>query len=74
MAHTIDTAAAIRRLEEAGVDAPAARAIVQTVAEAEAELATKADLEVLKAQLTTRIVGAQVATAALLFAALRWLA
>lgn len=72
MAYSIDTAAAMRRLESAGLDAEAARAIVETVAEADEGLATKADLAALKADLTTRIIAAQVATATLLFAALRF--
>ena len=72
MAYSIDTAAAMRRLESAGLDAAAARAIVETVAEVDEGLATKADLTALKADLTTRIVAAQVATATLLFAALRY--
>ena len=73
MAYTIDTAAA--------------RAIVETVAVADDSLATKADLAALKtdlaalktdlaaleAELTVRIIAAQVATATLLFAALRFL-
>ncbi len=80
MAYTIDTAAAVERLEAAGVDTAAARAIVETVAVADDSLATKADLAALKAdvaalkaELTVRIIGAQVATATLLFAALRFL-
>ena len=62
----------MRRLESAGLDAAAARAIVETVAEVDERLATKADLTALTADLTTRIVAAQVATATLLFAALRY--
>ena len=73
MAYTIDTAAAVERLEAAGVDTAAARAIVETVAVADDSLATKADLAALKADLTVRIIAAQVATATLLFAALRFL-
>ena len=81
MAYLIDTAAAIRRLESAGLDADAARAIVETMAEADEGTATKTDIAALKtdmaalkADLTTRIVAAQVATATLLFAALRYFA
>ena len=73
MAYMIDTAAAVERLEAAGVDTAAARAIVETVAVADDSLATKADLAALKAELTARIIAAQVATATLLFAALRFL-
>ena len=79
MAYSIDTAAAMRRLESAGLDFEAARAIVETVAETDEGLATKADLAALRADLaalrsdlTTRIIAAQVATATLLFAALRF--
>ena len=84
MAYTIDTAAAISDLEDAGIESTAARAIVRTVATASDELATKSDLAAVKTEimaelalqrsaLTVRIVGAQVATATLLFAAIRFL-
>ena len=72
MAYSIDTAAAMRRLESAGLNSEAARAIVETVAETDQGLATKADLAALKSDLTTRILAAQLATATLLFAALRY--
>ena len=72
MAYSIDTAAAMRRLESAGLNSEAARAIVETVAETDQGLATKADLAALKSDLTTRILAAQVATATVLFAALRY--
>ena len=62
----------MRRLESAGLDFEAARAIVETVAETDEGLATKADLAALRSDLTTRIIAAQVATATLLFAALRF--
>ena len=85
MAYRIDTAAAVRRLEEVGFEPDKARVIVETVAESE-RLATegdvaglksdmvvlKSDMAALKNELTLRIVGAQVATATLLFAALRF--
>ncbi len=110
MAYAIDTAAATRRLIDAGLAAEAARAIVETVAESDADAATRgdlaasekalkgdlaalradlaasekalkgdlaalrADLAAVKAVLTMRIVAAQVATATLLFAALKWFA
>jgi len=69
MAYAIDTAAAVSRLEAAGLAPEAARAIVATVAEADADAPTKSDLCALEARLTTRIVAAQLATATLLFAA-----
>ena len=62
----------MRRLESAGLNSEAARAIVETVAETDQGLATKADLAALKSDLTTPIVAAQVATATVLFAALRY--
>ena len=68
----LNSAAAMRRLESAGLDVAAACAIVETVAEVDEGLTTKADLTALKADLKTRIVAAQVATARLLFAALRY--
>ncbi len=77
MAYTIDTAAAIRNLEEAGLEPIAAQAIVDTVSRTDSDFVTEntlnARLEVLEARLTARIIGAQVATAMLLFAALKWL-
>ena len=86
MAYSIDTAAAMRRLEEVGFESDKARVIVETVAESDEGLATKgditglksdmaalkSDMAALKSELTLRIVGAQVATATLLFAALRF--
>ena len=79
MAYSIDTAAAMRRLEEVGFEPNKARVIVETVAESDEGLATKgditglkSDMAALKSELTLRIVGAQVATATLLFAALRF--
>ena len=72
MAYSIDTAAAIRNLENAGLKAEAARAIVETMAEADQDTATKADIATLKADLTIRMVGSQFAFAGLLFAALRF--
>ena len=56
MAYTIDTAAAIERLQEAGVDTAAARAIVETVAVADESLATKRDLDALESRLEAAIV------------------
>ena len=66
-AYTIDTAAAIKRMAEAGMPREQAEAIVETFAESNDTLATKADLQSLEARLTTRIIIAQVATATLLF-------
>ena len=47
MAITIDTREAIQNLEAAGADPKLAEAIVKTVGQADAQLATKADLAAL---------------------------
>ena len=52
MAITIDTHAAIRKLEAAGADPKLAEAIVATISHSDADLATKTDLEALKGHLT----------------------
>ena len=55
MLYTIDTAAAIRKLEKAGCDGKVANAIVETISTVHGEVATKkADLEHLEHALTTR--------------------
>ena len=76
--YTIDTAAAIKRMAEAGLPHAQAEAIVETFAESNEALVTKTDLEAaidkLEARLTVRIIGAQVATAALLFMLLKFFA
>ena len=69
--YTIDAAAAIKRMAEAGLPQEQAEAIVATFAESNDALATKADLDKLEARLTVRIVTAQVATATLLFVLLK---
>ncbi len=69
--YTIDTAAAIKRMAAAGLSHAQAEAIVETFAESNDSVATKADLDSLEARLTTRIILAQVATAALLFTLLQ---
>jgi len=48
MGYTIDTAAAVGELREAGLDKRAAVAIVALVARSDSRLATKADLEALR--------------------------
>ena len=45
----IDTHAAVRELEAAGMDTAQAEAVVRTIARTEAELATKADIDALGA-------------------------
>ena len=77
--YTIDTAAAIKRMADAGLPHAQAEAIVETFAESNDSLATKADLRALEAamdkleaRLTVRIITAQVATAALLFTLLKF--
>lgn len=75
MAFTLDTAAATERITAAGADPAVARAIVTEVARADdaqlAHLATKADLANLEVRLLEWGIGIALATAALLFAALR---
>lgn len=56
MTITIDTHAAIQDLEAAGADPKLAEAIVKTVSQADAQLATKADLTALRADLQATIV------------------
>ena len=83
MAYSIDTAAAIADLTAAGLEPEAARAIAGVVARADENNATKSDLEtletrmngrmdILEAHLVAKIAIAQVATATLLFAALKF--
>ena len=73
--YTIDTVAAIKRMAQAGLSQEQAEAIVETFAQSNDALASKADLQTaidrLEARLTVRIVTAQVATAALLFVLLK---
>ena len=75
MAYTIDTLAAVRELTAAGLPGKQAEAIVSTVSRAgeaqSSHLATKADLAALEVRLLKWGVGIAVATAGLLFAALR---
>ena len=84
MAIAIDTHAAIQDLKAAGADPKLAEAIVKTVSQADAQLATKADLETLRADLraelaqleqrvTLRIVAIAAIANGILFAALRYL-
>ena len=70
--YTFDTAAATKRMTQAGTPGAQAEAIVETFAERNESFATKADLENLEARLTVRIITVQVATAALLFALLKF--
>lgn len=51
MAITIDTHAAIQHLKAAGADPRLAEAIVKTVSQADAQLATKADFAALKGRI-----------------------
>ena len=73
--YTIDTAAAIKRMAQAGLSQEQAEAIVETFAQSNDALASRADLQTaidrLEARLTVRIVTAQVATATLLFVLLK---
>ena len=70
--YTLDTHAAVRDLEEAGVERAQAEAIVNTLARADSDLVTKADLRAEIAALERRILIAGVAIASPLFAALRF--
>ena len=81
--YTIDTVAAIKRMAEAGLPQEQAEAIVETFAESNDALASKADLQSavahlqsaadkLEARLTVRIITAQIATATLLFLLLKF--
>ena len=74
--YTIDTAAAVKRMAAAGMPREQAEAIVETFAESNDALVTKADLQAavdsLEARLTMRIITAQVATATLLFVLLKF--
>jgi len=60
-------------LKSAGHEEPAAEAFARAILEADSDLATKSDIAVVRSELLTRIIAAQVATALLLFAALRFL-
>ncbi|MDD9983233.1 MAG: hypothetical protein OXU81_18060 [Gammaproteobacteria bacterium] len=50
---TFDTLAAMRRLEQAGIDAVQAEAIIDTMRESAGEIATKSDIERLDSRLNT---------------------
>ena len=54
-ASTFDTLDAMRRLEQAGMERALAEAAVETIREAQAELATKADLAALESRLHTAL-------------------
>ena len=80
--YTIDTAAAMERLEHGGLDHDQAKAIVDTFREAHEELFSKEhfdtemsllrkDVEGLKGWMTTRMLMAQVGTVAALYGLIR---
>ena len=78
MAFALDTHAAVRNLTAAGFAPEQAEAIVATVTRSDSELATRADLAAIKAELHAaiaagerRVILANLAIAGLLFAALR---
>ena len=84
MAITIDTHAAVRKIEAAGADPKLAEAIVKIVSQVGTELATKADLVALRAdlradlaqleqRLTLRMVTIVTITNGIVFVALRYL-
>jgi len=68
----IDATAAVHRLESAGPESEAVCTVFETVAETNKELATKADVASLKADLIIRIVAAQAAAATFLLVAFRY--
>ena len=70
--YTLDTHATIKQLENAGMDSRQAEAIVEVISRADAELATKSDLAVLRADIW-RIGISIAAGAVLLNKALDWL-
>ena len=67
MPFTLDTHAAVQRFESAGIVREQAEAIVETVRQADSDLATKADL----GRAVNRMLIAQLAVAGLLFAAIK---
>ncbi len=80
MTITIDTHAAIQDLEAAGADPKLAEAIVKTVSQADAQLATKADLAALRADLQAtivslerRLIGYLIAAVLIVLAAIKYL-
>ena len=75
MAYRLDTAAAAERIVAAGADPALARAVVAEVARADesigAKVCLRAELATFEVRLRKWVVGIALATAALLFAALR---
>ena len=72
--YTIDTAAAIARLENSGLDSQQAKAIVDIFLEQDAEVVSRDRLDAALNSLLVKIISSQVAVAALLFAALKFFA
>ena len=62
--YTLDTHATIKQLENAGMDSRQAEAVVTAISRSDAELATKQDLAVLKADIWR--IGASIAGGAVL--------
>jgi len=62
--YTLDTHATIKQLETAGMDSRQAEAVVAAISRSDAELATKQDLAVLKADIWR--IGASIAGGAVL--------
>jgi len=71
MTVTIDTHAAIRKLEAAGADAKLAEAIVATISRADAEIATKSHVEAVVNKAIVQIVLAQLLIAGVAVAFLK---
>ena len=61
--YTIDTHATIRELEDAGMDSRQAEVVVAAISRSDAELATRADLAAVKAELKQDLAAVQVALA-----------
>lgn len=62
--YTLDTHATIKQLEDAGMDSRQAEAVVAAISRSDAELATKQDLAVLKADIWR--IGASIAGGAVM--------
>ena len=71
MTITIDTHTAVRKLEAAGADAKLAEAIVATVSRADAEIATKFDVEAVVNRAIVQIILAQLLIAGVVVAFLK---
>lgn len=69
--YTIDTAAAIDRMVSSGMPSDQAKAVVDTIAESQAEIVTKPDLDKAVAELKYFVIKTVIGTGAGLFIALK---